>query len=41
MAALSLVLLTTVVLLPMAMLALGVWGLVLGVASAWLDTRCI
>lgn len=35
MAALSLVLLTTVVLLPMAMLALGVWGLVLGVASAW------
>lgn len=35
MAAMSLVLMTTVVLLPMAMLALGVWGLVLGVASAW------
>ena len=35
MAALSLVLLTAVVLLPMALLALGVWGLVLGVASAW------
>jgi len=34
-AALSLILLTTVVLLPMALLALGVWGLVLGVASAW------
>lgn len=34
-AALSLTLLTTVVLLPMALLALGVWGLVLGVASAW------
>lgn len=34
-AALSLVLLTAVVLLPMALLALGVWGLVLGVASAW------
>lgn len=35
MAALSLLSLTTLVLLPMAFLALGVWGLVLGVASAW------
>lgn len=35
MAALSLVLLTTLVLLPMALMALGVWGLVLGIASAW------
>jgi len=34
-AALSLVLLTSVVLLPMALLALGAWGVVLGVARAW------